>query len=78
MATTEAILANKRPLIWNRFRHLATIPLPKMDLTIQDLWVLGLKTGFGMGLIDGVKLGMDVSNGYIANPGYITDTYDIV
>lgn len=66
MDALELLLSVRRSVIWERFRGfrnriLEGVNLPEDPMEALQLgYHIGLKAGYGEGLIDGVDLGMDV------------------
>ena len=60
LSAADIMLALRRPQIWGRFSSLTQQPLPKLKLSVEEAWRMGLRAGYGTGMIDGVSLGMEI------------------
>lgn len=66
MLKSSAVLTNKRPILWRKFKGLnnvmpQNVEIPKDPEEALILgFRMGLKRGWGKGLAEGVGVGMDV------------------
>jgi len=61
MEQANKILALRRPALWRKFRTLRNVPAPAAR-TLQEAYLLGLQTGFGQGLLEGVDIGLELAS----------------
>ena len=79
----ELILAQRKPLIWERFQDLRHLPVPLIALpaTVAEAFKLGyrkgLQAGFGEGLLAGVELGLDIGEALMVPVAVATEPFDI-
>ncbi len=60
MEQMHNILALRRPALWSKFRGLRDVPIPAAR-TLKEAYLLGLRTGFGQGLLEGVDIGIELA-----------------
>ena len=76
MLSLDTVMQTRKPTIWKKFLELAKRAVPEVPkdsgLDPQQAMTLGyrlgLKTGYGEGLVDGVGLGMEAKNFYDGMP----------
>ena len=61
MEQMNDILAFRRPALWRKFKTLRDVPTPAVR-TLKEAYLLGLQTGFGQGLLEGVDIGMELAS----------------
>jgi hypothetical protein len=64
------LLATRRPVIFDHFKHLRQEATPDALGSIEEAWQAGLRRGFNQGLVLGVALGLEIGMSLVEMPDF--------